>query len=78
MTDEEVRQMILSGKDLIKFPITMEERAKLYILPWQLQQKFLEALDRFLEGQIIARLGEPGEEKRFKEWMRVRRKLDVG
>lgn len=76
MTDDEVRTMLMDGES-VQYPITMEERARLHILPGQLQQKFLIALDEFMERKSWADFRTDEHEKTFIEWQRVRRQREA-
>lgn len=68
MTDEEVRAIIMAGVN-VEYSITMRERTRLHILPEQVKEKFLKALDRYLEGKMWETL----DNKWVQEWQRVHR-----
>ena len=69
MTDEEVRQVILSGAG-VQHHITMEERAKLHILPGPLQTMFKCAMLDYAEGKMWEALNNRNSED-FEKWQRI-------
>ena len=76
MTDDEIRAMLLVGADCVQYPITMDERAKLHILPADLNYQVLKALDRYLEGHMMMALCTDEYDRKFNDWLRVRRQIE--
>lgn len=68
MTDEEVRAIILAGEG-VQYPITMEERAKLHILPEQLRWRFQCAMVDYAEREMYRAMFDNAED--FEKWQRI-------
>ena len=76
MIDDEIRAMLLAGADCVQYPITMEERAKLHILPADLNYQFLKALDRYMEGRMWEAMWTEPYERKYKDWQRVHKQIE--
>jgi len=68
MTDEEVRQLILDGAG-VQYHITMEERAKLHILPDQVRRIFESAMVKYAEREMYRAMFDNAED--FEKWQRI-------
>ena len=68
MTDEEVRQLILAGEG-VQYHITMEERARLHILPGQLRWAFQCAMAKYAEREMYRAMFDNAED--FEKWQRI-------
>lgn len=68
MIDEEVRRVLLAGEG-IQYHITMEERAKLHILPDQLRWIFQCAMVKYAEQEMYRAMFDNEED--FEKWQRI-------